>query len=252
MTGPSTDLPTPSDAAVAALAPTGVLRAAINLGNFLLVTGRTDAGDPTGVSPGMAQALAGRLGVPLELLPYRSPAAIADAAPEGAWDVGNIGAEAQRATVIDFTAAYCEIEATYLVPAGSAITTVAEVDRPGRRVASAYRAAYDLWLERNLVHAELVRATGLDGSFDAFVGQQLDALAGLRPRLLDDMGRLPGSRVLDGSFSTVQQAMGTPVGRAEAGIEYLRRFVEAAKASGLVAELITAHQVNGLSVAPPA
>ncbi|MFV0527019.1 MAG: transporter substrate-binding domain-containing protein [Acidimicrobiales bacterium] len=252
MSDPTTGLPSPSPAAVAALAPTGVLRAAINLGNFLLVTGRTDEGDPAGVSPGMARALADALGVPIELLRYRSPAAIADDTPSGAWDVGNIGAEAQRAAVIDFTAAYCEIEATYLVPAGSGIVTVADVDQPGRRVASAHRAAYDLWLERNLVHAELVQATGLDGSFEAFVDQKLDALAGLRPRLIDDAVRLPSARVLDGSFSTVQQAMGTPRGRDDAGIEYLRRFVEAAKATGLVAELIAAHQVNGLSVAPPA
>jgi polar amino acid transport system substrate-binding protein len=245
-------LPEPSPAAVAALAPTGTLRAAINIGNFLLVTGRDDDGNPVGVSPDMARTLAERLGVGLQLLRYKSPAALADDAESGAWDVGNIGAEPARAQHISFTAAYCEIEATYLVPPGSAITGVEDVDRPGIRIASAAKAAYDLWLERNLQHAELVRAEGLDGSFQAFVDQGLDALAGLRPRLLTDVERLPGSRILDGRVTAVQQAMGTPRGRDQAGFTYLQSFVEAAKADGLVAGFIERHEVKGLSVAATA
>lgn len=242
----------PDPAAIAALAPTGVLRAAINLSNFLLVTGRDTDGLPTGVSPDMARELARHLGVGVELKPYRSPGDLADDAVHDAWDVGNIGAEPARAETIAFTAAYCEIECTYLVPPGSPITSIDEVDRPGRRVASAPRAAYDLWLERNLRRAELVRAPDLGGSFDLFVRDGLDALAGLRPGLLKDAARLPGSRVLDGKFSSVQQAMGTPRGRDDAGFAYLHAFVEEMKASGFVADRIAAHGVVGLSVAPAA
>lgn len=245
-------LPTPSQAAIDALAPTGTLRAAINLSNFLLVTGKGDDGNPEGVSPDMAKALAGQLGVGIELLRYKTPAEIADSGDTGAWDVGNIGAEPARAKTIRFTAAYCEIEATYLVPAGSDITSIEEVDQPGRRVASAARAAYDVWLEANLQHAELVSSKGLDGSFDTFVDEKCDALAGLRPRLITDVERLPGARLLEGRFTAVQQAMGTPRERDDAGIGYLVEFVEAAKASGLVAELMAKHQVQGLSVAGPA
>ena len=117
------------------------------------------------------------------------------------------------------------------------------------RIASAARSAYGLWLDRNIRHAEVVNAEGLDGSFDVFVSQKLDALAGLRPRLITDVERLPGARVLDGRFTAVQQAMGTPRGRDEAGIAYLTAFVEAAKASGLVADFIERHAVQGLSVA---
>ena len=241
----------PSPAAIAALAPTGTLRAAINLSNFLLVTGKDDAGNPDGVSPDMAHALATRLGVGIELLRYKSPGDLADAAATGAWDIGNIGAEPARAATIAFTAAYCEIECTYLVPPGSRITSIDEVDRAGVRIASAPRAAYDLWLERNIERAELVRSADLAGSFDLFVEQRLDALAGLRPALLRDAARMPGSRVLDGQFSAVQQAMGTPRGRDDAGIAYLAAFVEDAKASGAVAVLIEKHAVVGLSVAPP-
>lgn len=248
----SASLPSPSAAAIEALAPEGTLRAAINLSNFLLVTGKGDDGNPEGVSPDMAKALAAQLGVGVELLRYKTPGEIADDGGSDKWDVGNIGAEPKRAEFINFTAAYCEIVSTYIVPADSTITTIEEVDQPGVRIASAARAAYDLWLEANLQHAELVQVSGLDGSFEAFVEQKLDALAGLLPRLLTDVERLPGARIIDGCFTTVKQAMGTPKGRDDAGFEYLQAFVEAAKATGLVASLIEKHGVQGLSVAGPA
>jgi polar amino acid transport system substrate-binding protein len=236
---------------LAQLAPTGVLRAGINLGNFLLVTGRSAAGDPEGVAPDMARAVAERLGVPVRFVPYPRPGELADAVGTGAWDIGLIGAEPQRAERIAFTAAYCEIEATYLVPAGSPIGAIAEVDRPGVRIAVTARSAYDLWLERNIRHATLVRTESLDAAFARFVAERLDALAGLRPRLLSDAEKLPGSRLLDGKFTAVQQAIGTARAN-EAGAAFLRDFVEEAKASGLVARLIERHGVRGLSVAPAA
>jgi polar amino acid transport system substrate-binding protein len=245
-------LPDPPPAAIAALAPTGVLRAGINLSNFLLVTGREPDGSPRGVSPDMARQLGRHLGVKVRLVPYKSPGELADAATDDAWDVGNIGAEPARAAAIAFTAAYCEIECTYLVAPGSSITSIDEVDRPGIRIASAPRAAYDLWLERHIKHAEIVRPETLGGAYDLFVEEGLDALAGLRPALIKDATRLPGSRLLDGKFSSVQQAMGTPRGRDDAGFAYLSAFVEEMKAIGFVAERIAFHGVSGLSVAPPA
>jgi polar amino acid transport system substrate-binding protein len=234
---------------ISQLAPTGVLRAGINMSNFLLVTGRNAFGDPEGVSPSMAKAIAERLGVPVRYVPYPKPGELADAVTAGAWDIGLIGAEPQRAEKIAFTRAYCEIEACYLVPPGSPITIMAEVDRPGIRISVAARAAYDLWLERNIRHATLVRADSLDSSFSRFVEERLDVLAGLRPRLLTDIEALPGSRILEGQFTAVQQAIGTARGNT-AGAAFLRDFVEEAKASGLVARLIEQHKVRGLSVAP--
>jgi len=234
------------------LAPTGVLRAGINLSNFLLVTGKNAAGDPEGVSPDMALAVADRLGVPVKYISYATPGELADKATEDVWDIGNIGAEPERARTIAFTAAYAEIESTYLVPAGSSVQSVAEVDREGMRIAVYGRSAYGLWLTDNIRHAELVKTDGMDASFDAFVEQELDALAGLRPRLVKDVERLSGARVLDGKFSAVQQAIGTKPDR-EVGAAFLRDFVEEAKASGLVASLIEKHGVAGrLTVAPPA
>ena len=236
---------------IAELAPTGVLRAGINMSNFLLVTGKADNGDPAGVSPDMAREVADRLGVPVTYVCYKSPGLLADAAETNEWDIGNIGAEPQRAEKISFTAAYCEIEATYLVPAGSPIKTLADVDQPGVRLAVTGRAAYGLWLERNIKNAELIRTDSLDSAFDVFVSDKLEALAGLRPRLNSDVLKLPGARILDGQFSAVQQAVGTPR-KNTAAAAWLRDFVEEAKASGFVASLIAKHKVDGLSVAPAA
>ena len=235
----------------AELAPTGALRAGINLSNFLLVTGKSASGEPEGVSPDMAREVARRLGVPLKLVPFKTPGELADAATQGAWDIGLIGAEPQRAEQIAFTAAYCEIEATYLVPAGSRLASIAEVDAPGVRIAVTGRSAYGLWLDRNIKRAELVRTETLDASFEKFVAAKLDALAGLRPRLLTDVTKLPGARILEGKFTSVQQAIGTPRKNA-AGAAFLRAFVEEAKASGFVAGLIERHKVRGLSVASAA
>ncbi|HEX9464323.1 MAG TPA: ABC transporter substrate-binding protein [Alphaproteobacteria bacterium] len=235
---------------IAELAPTGALRAAINLSNFLLVTGSSPSGDPAGVAPDMAREIATRLGVPVKYVPFKTPGELADAAETNVWDIGLIGAEPKRAEKIAFTAAYVEIEATYLVPPGSPLRTIADVDRKGVRISVSGRSAYDLWLERNIKHAELKRANGIDASYQQFVDQKLEALAGLKPRLLSDVEKLPGARILDGRFTAVQQAIGT-ARKNTAAAAFLQSFVEEAKASGLVARLIERHNVRGLSVAAP-
>ena len=239
-------------AVVTELAPTGVLRAAINMGNFLLVTGRTSAGDPEGVAPDMAREIASQLGVPVSYVPYARPGELADAAGSGVWDIGLIGAEPQRAEKIAFTPAYVEIEATYLVPAGSPLQTIADVDKRGRRVAVTARSAYGLWLEDNYKEGELLQFDNAEAALKAFDGEKLDAYAGLRPGLIDLQKARPGSRLLDGQFTAVQQAVGTARTNS-AGAAFLRDFVEEAKKSGLVARLIERHKVTGrLSVAPAA
>jgi polar amino acid transport system substrate-binding protein len=241
--------PDMTSAARTELTPTGKLRVGINYGNFLLVTSGGSGPDPRGPAPDLGRELGRRLGVPVEFVAFDTAGKLADAAKTGAWDVAFLGAEPQRAGEIAFTAAYLEIPSTYLVPAGSTIRSVDEVDRPGVRIAVTERAAYELYLTRTIKHATLVYAQGLDGAFDRFVADKLDALAGLRPRLLTDVKRLPGARILDGQFTGVQQAIGTPKSRTAAA-QYLRQFVEDAKASGLVARAIADNGVQGVSVAP--
>jgi polar amino acid transport system substrate-binding protein len=232
------------------LVPTGVLRVGVNMGNFLL-TRREPSGEGAGIVFDLGRELASRLGAPVQFVEYENPGKLADAAKSGAWDVGFLGAEPQRAQEIDFTASYVEIESTYLVPPGSTIQSIEDVDRDGVRVAISERSAYDLYLTRTLKHAQLVRERGAEAVFKRFVDDKLEALASLRPRLITDQAQLPGSRILDGNFTSVQQASGTPKGRP-AAFQYLREFIEDVKAAGLVARLIEKNNVQGLTVAPKA
>jgi polar amino acid transport system substrate-binding protein len=232
----------------AELAPTGALRVALNLSNFLLVNAGAADAEPTGIAPDVGRELARRLGVQVAFIKYPSPGDLAAAAPSGAWDVGLIGADPLRAGEIAFTSAYLEIEASYLVPDGSPMGAIEDVDRAGIRIAVGDKTAYDMYLRRSLKQATLHRAQGLEGSYQLFVSERLDALAGLRPRLVQDQARLPGSRILDGSFTAIQQAIGTPLAR-KAGAAYLQEFVQDIKAA-LVPELIARHGVRGVSVAP--
>ena len=233
------------------LASTGTLRVGLNFANFLLTGKDPVSGKPRGVAADLAQELGRRVGVPVEFVGYDSPGAMADALKDGVWDIAFFAAEPARATVIAFTAAYVEIEATYLVPAGSPLRSIADVDRDGVRISVSNRSAYELYLSRTLQHAQLMRVDGLDASYEQFVAKKLDALAGLRPRLVMDAEKLPGSRILEGRFTAVQQAIGMPKGR-DAGAKYLREFVEDVKGSGLVAKVIAQNGVRGLSVAPKA
>lgn len=236
--------PTPSDAAVAALAPNGVLRAGINLSNFLLVTHREEDGTPVGVSPDMAAALASNLGVGLDLVTFPHPGLLADAATEDRWDIGNIGADPARAEHIDFSSPYAQIEATYLVRADSDVESIGDVDRPGITISCKARAAYALWLERNIEHATLLQTDTIDESIEAFADGRADVVGCLRPRLLDELDRQADVRLLDGRFMRVLQAMGTPAGRDPAGIDHLEAFVVHAVESGMVASSIERHGVN--------
>ena len=240
-----------SPAARSELAPTGKLRVGINYGNFLLVNRDPSSGEYRGIAVDLGRELGRRLSVPIELVAFEAAGKMADAVKNGAWDVAFLGNEPARAGEIAFTAAYLEIEAGYLVPAGSPIRAIADVDRDGVRIAVAAKSAYDLYLSRSLQRAKLMRAQGIDASYDLFVKDRLEALAGLKPRLAMDAEKLPGSRVLDGRFTAVQQSIGTPQGRAS-GASYLREFVEDAKASGFVAGSIKRHAVPGVTVAPRA
>lgn len=230
------------------LAPSGILRAEINLSNFLLVSSHTPAGEPAGVAPDVARAVAERLGLALRYVTYSSPGELADAAARDEWDIALLGAEPQRAEVISFTPAYAEIEAAYLVMSKSRLHTVEEVDVPGIRISVTERTAYGLWLERNIWHASLIPSGTLDEALKTFVDQSLDALAGLRARLILDVASIQGARILNGRFMAVQQAIGTPRAK-DIALPYLTDFVREALRRDLVSALIRKHQVQGLSVA---
>ena len=238
-------------AVVSDLAPTGKLRAGINYGNPILAQGGPATADLRGVTVDLSRELARRIGVPVELVPYEAAGKMTDAVKAGAWDVAFLAVDPARASEITFTAPYLEIEGTYLVPAESAIRAVEDVDREDVRVAISAKSAYDLFLSRNLQHAQIVRAPSIPASIDLFTSSKLEAVAGVRQALVTAAAKIPGSRVLDGRFMLIEQAAGVPKGR-DAGAQYVRQFIEDAKASGLVAESLKKSGVDGATVAPPA
>ncbi|MBU3626533.1 transporter substrate-binding domain-containing protein [Polynucleobacter sp. JS-Safj-400b-B2] len=233
----------------AQLAPHGVLSAAVYLGNFLLVTGRTSAGEPTGIAPDICRAVAKRLEVPLELTGYESQEEVVEAAASGRCGIVLVGSDPARAEKVTFTPAYVELEATYLVSDDSPIQDIFQVDQPGVRIASFFKSAYDHWLQRNLKHGTLVHADSLQASNELFLSERLDALAGLKTGLVAFAKKHPGLRILEGQFTGIQQAIATKKSNLEA-ITFLSTCVEEFIRSGLVADLIRQYQLQGLAAAP--
>ena len=238
-------------AAVAELAPSGTLRAAINFGNPILATRDPATGAPRGVSVDLARELGARLGVPVDLVPFMAAGKVADGARTNAWDVAFVAIDPVRGVDMEQTPAYVIIEGAYLVPVTSPITANAQVDRAGIRVVVAQGSAYDLYLTRELKQAALVRVPTSPVVVDSMVAQRLEVSAGVRQQMQADAKRVPGVRVLDGRFMVINQAMATPKGRL-AGARYLDAFVEEMKASGFVAAALARHGIEGAAVAPPA
>ena len=231
------------------LAPTGVLRAVINLGNPVLA-GRDADGRPVGVSVDLAGELASRLGVALEIVVVDAAAKAVDAITRDLADVGFFAIDPLRGAGIAFTAPYVLIEGCYLVRETSPLQSNDEVDAPGRTVAVGAGSAYDLHLTRELKRATLVRAQGTGAVIPAFLEQGLDVAAGIRQPLQAEAARRGGLRLLPGRFMVIRQAMGCPKPRGEAAAALLAGFVEEMKSSGFVADALARHGVAGASVAP--
>lgn len=222
------------------------MRIGINIGNALLARRDRDTGALHGIAVDLARELARSLNEPAYLVAYESAGQMADEAKSDEWDAAFLAADPARAQDISFTAPYLEIEATYLVPVDSPLTSLDAVDRDWVRIAVSDKSAYDLALKRTITQAQLVRAPGVDASVDMFFAEKLEALAGLRPLLVDVAQKHPGCRVLDGRFTSILQAIGTPSGRDVAPLE---TFVRLAKASGLVTRIIQQNHIRGVTVA---
>lgn len=236
---------------VTELAPSGRLRAAINFGNPVLAQKDTATGEPRGVSAALARELAQRLGVPIEFVTFDAAGKVFDALQANAWDVAFLAIDPVRAAGIDFTAPYVLIEGIYVVPSGSPLRTVEDVDRDGVRVAVGRGSAYDLYLTRALKQAKLVREPSSAAALDAFLKDRLEAAAGVKQPVVAFAQDHPDVRVIPGRFMSIEQAMGTPKGRA-AGIRYLRKFVEEMKSSGFVAKALALSGQSDAAVAPAA
>lgn len=237
---------------VVVLAPTGRLRASINLGNPVLARADPAGGEPVGVSVDLARGFAERLGVGLELVVFDTAARSVEAVEAERADVGFFAIDPRRGTHIAFTDAYLLIEGAYLVRDDSPISRNDEVDQPGRRVVVGLGSAYDLFLSRELRHATIERAPNSQAVVDTFLAGAADVAAGVRQQLRADAQRLGGLRLLDGRFMEIRQAMGVPRTRGPAAAALLSEHVEAMKASGFVADALRRHRIDGATVAPAA
>ena len=233
-----------------AFAPHGVLRASINLGNPILANKDAATGAPGGVSVDLARAFADRLGVGLELVVFDTAGKSVEAVAQEQADIGFFAIDPVRGAQIAFTHAYVLIEGSYLVRDDSPLRANEEVDGAGQRIVVGKGSAYDLYLTRELKHAEIVRAPSSPAVVQTFLDQALDVAAGVRQQLEADARKQAGLRLLPGRFMVIQQAMGVPKSRGAEAAAALRAFVEDMKATGFVADALTRHGIQGASVAP--
>jgi polar amino acid transport system substrate-binding protein len=236
---------------IASLAPKGRLRAAINVGNVVVAPRDPANGQPRGVSVDIAHEIGRRLGVPVEQVVYPAAAAAVDRQAADDWDIAFLGAEPERAAVIAFTAPYLYVEGTYLVKGGAPFQTVADLDRPGLRIATGRGSAYDLHLARTLKQAEIIRAPSSAAAIELFLTEGLDAAAGVRQALVEYANTTSGLRVLPDSYMRIEQAVAAPQGRA-VGFDWLATVIEELKASGFIRASLDRSGQTGAVVAPPA
>ena len=242
---------TPDPALAALLAPTGRLRASINLGNPILAGTDPATGRARGVSVDLAHALAGRLGVPLETIEFPAATKSVDAVTGGVADVGFFAIDPLRAAEVAFTDAYILIEGAYLVREDSPCRANEDVDRAGTALVVGTGSAYDLFLTRELKAASFVRVAGAAEVVETLRSGAADVAGGIRQTLVEVAAQTPGLRVLPGRFMVIRQAMGLARARGAAAETALRAFVEEMKSSGFVAEAMRRHGVAGATVAPP-
>lgn len=232
-----------------AFAPTGVLRASINLGNPILA-GKNAHGKPSGISVDLATQLAKRLNTPLELVVFDAAGKSVAAVTEETADVGFFAIDPIRGHGLHFSHPYILIEGSYLVRADSPLQTIDQVDAPGTTVMVGKGSAYDLYLTRELKQASIVRANTSPQVVQEFLQQNADVAAGVRQQLEVDASRHPDLRLLPGRFMVIEQAMGIPRSRGEQAASFLRNFVEEMKRSGFVQEAMDRHGIAGAKVAP--
>lgn len=237
---------------VRAFAPTGHLRAALNLGNPILVNKDATSGQPFGVSVDLARTLAGQLGVELELLSHDTAAHSVKTLEQGRADIGFFAIDPARAAEVAFTAAYVLIEGCYLVRQDSLLTSNEQVDQATNRVAVGKGSAYDLFLSRHLKTAQILRFADSPAVMQAFFDQGLEVAAGIKLQMQQQVQRHPGLRLLPGRFMQIQQAMGIAKSRGPQAAATLAAFVEDMKASGFVAQALARHGITGAEVAPAA
>jgi len=225
------------------LLPKGILRAGINMSNFLLVTGKKADGSPDGVSPDLVKQIALDLKVNYELIPFDRPGELADAVNDDIWDIGNIAYEPERANTISFTNPYVLIDANFLIRKNSELKTNKDIDKKGVSIVVAERSAYDLWLTDNLTNAKIIRVSSIQESHDVFNSNKVDVLAGLKPKLLDEVSFNNSCMIINEPFTFVKQSVGFKKGETEV-IDFLNNLILKYLKSGVINNLLKKHNVQ--------
>ena len=223
------------------IAPHGTLRVGINLSNFLLVSGKDENNNPFGVSPEIARRVAQELNINYELIPFARPGELADAVNKDIWDIGNIAFEPERGKTIDFSDPYALIEANFLINKKIKYRNNSDLDRKDITIAVADRSAYDLWLTKNFKFAKLLKAKTINDSHDLFYKNKANVLAGLKPKLLDEVD--DNSIILKKPFTFVRQSIGIQKGKKEC-ISFLNKLIANMIEEGFIKNLFYKYNVN--------
>ena len=224
------------------LAPRGVLRVGLNMSNFLLVSGEDKLGLPEGVSPDVGKKIAEELNVACKLVKFGRPGLLADAVNDDLWDIGNIAHEKERSKTIDFSDPYVNIDANFIYKNKDNFKSNEEINSPGIKIAVAERSAYDLWLTDNFKNVEIIRASSIDESHNLFRNNKVDVLAGLKPKLIDELAINNDFKIITNPFTFIKQSVGVKKGNPEI-LEFLNRFISKLIREGYIKELLKKHKV---------
>jgi len=230
------------------LAPSGVLRVGLNMSNFLLINGKDTTGLPDGVSPGIGKRLAEELNVKYEFVQYAKPGLLADAVNDNKWDIGNIACEKERTKSIDFSNSYVNIDANFIFREKDNFKTNHQINTFGNKVAVLERSAYDLWLTENFKNVELIRVNSIEESHELFRENKVNVLAGLKPKLIEEVEANDEYKMIGTPFTFIQQSIGIKKGNSEI-LDFLNSFISKLIKEGFIENLLKKHKVqNQLSI----
>jgi len=230
------------------IAPKNVLRIGINMSNFLLVSKDSTFSKPEGLSPEIGKLLAKELGINYEFVTFKNPGLLADAIDYDKWDVGNFAFEKKRAEIIDFSNPYVNIDANFLLRKNSEINQNHDVDNKNNKIAVVNRSAYDLWLSDNYKKAKIIRAKTIIETHNLFYNQDVNILAGLKPKLLEELKNNNEFKLIDEPFTFIKQSIGIKKGKPKA-IDFINNFVSKKIKDGTIKSLLEKYElVDKLSI----
>ena len=225
------------------IAPTGVLRVGVNMSNFLLVNSKDKLGVVDGVSPGIGKKLAKDLNISFEIVQYANPGLLADTVNNNEWDIGNIASEKERSKTIDFSDPYVNIDANFLFREEDNFKNNNDIDQSGIKIAVFERSAYDLWLTENFKKAELIRVNSIEESHNLFKENKVNILAGLKPKLIDEMKKNNNYEMIQSPFTYIKQSIGIKKGNPEV-LDFINKFISNNIKEGYIKSLLKQHNVQ--------